>query len=167
MARTSFSIGSIGLRTDAPGREVIDALIAQVDELKERLSFDGVKTIGERATVARVSRIDDTLAKIERGQKRPGYFTTKRYQDDQRTLRDLLTEFSPPYIYFGSLDGEYGFIFDRESFEEAAQDGEVLKIADGDEWPSPLPDCEYVATVTDHGNLTLFTRERVELWSIV
>ena len=85
---------------------------------------------------------------------------------------DVLNEYAPPYCYFGALEGDgsdYGFWVDRYAFEEALENGEVVKV---DELPNSAPEgYEYIAVITDHGNITLYHRSEDgalhEVWSVV
>jgi len=87
-------------------------------------------------------------------------------------LFDVLNEFAPPYCYFGALEGDgsdFGFWIDRYAFEEAVENGEILRVS---ELPDNAPEgYEYIAVVTDHGNVTLYHRnahgELEEVWSVV
>lgn len=87
-------------------------------------------------------------------------------------LFDTLNEFAPPFTYFGALEGDgsdFGFWVDRHSLQEAIENGEVLKV---EELPDNVPEeYEYVAVVTDHGNVTLYQRSwdgaLHEVWSVV
>jgi hypothetical protein len=84
----------------------------------------------------------------------------------------VLNEYAGPYFYFGAHPGDgadYGFWFEEESFNQAVADGEVFKTFE-------LPDltiqhdfeCEYIAVVSDHGNITLYDLNgEEEVWSIV
>ena len=74
---------------------------------------------------------------------------------------DLLDRFAPPYMYFGTLEGDasdFGFWPDIEALDEAAdeEDG-VVKVSAGDAWPSGLraAGIDFVAEVSDHGNVSL------------
>lgn len=90
-------------------------------------------------------------------------------------LFDRLDAFSPPYFYFGAHPGDgadFGFWFDSESFERAVADHEVYKTDETPEWEradwSMLEvEPEYIAVVTDHGNVTLYTMNGEEVWAIV
>lgn len=92
-------------------------------------------------------------------------------------LIDALNGFAPPYCYFGTTEGDgsdFGFWSDVESLEDDARGGDVLKIADGDDVAAAirergnLPD--YVMSVSDHGNVTLYAIADValsEIWAVV
>jgi hypothetical protein len=85
-------------------------------------------------------------------------------------LHDKLNDLAPPFFYFGSHEGDgadFGFWFSSDSFESACQDGDILKLDAGDEWPEDIEGYSYVAEVTDHGNVTLYNNDRTEVWSIV
>jgi hypothetical protein len=82
---------------------------------------------------------------------------------------DTLGEYAPPFCYVGMHEGDgsdLGVWFMHDSFEEACRDGEVLKIGDSSEIddmePAAVAAYEYVAIVSDHGNVTLY-RPRVTL----
>lgn len=86
---------------------------------------------------------------------------------------EALSAYCLPYMRFDrSPDGEYGFWPDLETLDEDASNGDgVIKVNAGDAWP-PLwtPDgreLSFIVEVNDHGNLTLFSRRRVEVWSCV
>jgi hypothetical protein len=91
-----------------------------------------------------------------------------------KDLFDILNEYAAPYFYFGvhpSDGADYGFWFSEESFEDDCRYGTVHKC-------SELPDmevtkactwfnAEYIAVVSDHGNITLYDLNGEEVWSIV
>lgn len=87
-------------------------------------------------------------------------------------LQDALNEFSAPYFYFGAneCDGaSFGFWFDSEAFEEAAGNGEVAKgesLLDA-ALNADRETVEYLAVVSDHGNVTLYDLDGNEIWGIV
>jgi hypothetical protein len=96
-------------------------------------------------------------------------------ENADEVLNDLfgaLDCFAPPFFYFGSNLGDgsdFGFWFSSEAFEDAVHAGEVFKIAAGNEWPDDFgaSEYQYVAEITDHGNVTLFTVGGKEIWAIV
>jgi len=87
-------------------------------------------------------------------------------------LFDILNEYAPPFCYFGALEGDgsdFGFWIDRYAFEEAVENGEVLKVS---ELPDNAPEgYEYVAVVDDHGGVTLYQSswdgKLHEVWSVI
>jgi hypothetical protein len=87
------------------------------------------------------------------------------------TLPDLLNEDLPPFIYFGANEGDgadFGYWFDNDSFEQAVQDKECLKVNDLSEIPDTEKDeYEYYAVVSDHGNVTLYNYKLEELYGVV
>ena len=88
------------------------------------------------------------------------------------SLFDAMDVISPPYCYFGASEGDgadYGFWPSIDSLEDSARvsDG-VIKVNDGDEWPIFGDDIDYIMSVSDHGNVTLYdSRTRKEIWSVV
>lgn len=100
-------------------------------------------------------------------------------------LFDALRSIAAPYTYFGASKGDgadYGFWPSLESLEEDARyhDG-VIKVNDGDEWEyvddgrivvnggrCGLAPIDYVMSVSDHGNVTLYdAHTRKEIWGVV
>jgi hypothetical protein len=82
---------------------------------------------------------------------------------------DALGGYAPPFCYVGMHEGDgsdLGVWFMHDSFEEACRDGEVLKIGGSSEIddmdPAVVAAYEYIAIVSDHGNVTLY-RPRVTL----
>lgn len=95
-------------------------------------------------------------------------------QDYLERLQDRLERYAPAFMFFGSHEGDgadFGYWFDRTSFEDAVVDGEVLKVSDLPESFGSIrkeyPEAEYIAVVTDHGNVSLYTKTGREVWSIV
>lgn len=74
-------------------------------------------------------------------------------------LEGALNEVCPPYIYFGTLEGDgsdFGFWPDIESLQEDMRSGEIDPALEVD--------------INDHGNVTVYvTRgtEREELWACI
>jgi hypothetical protein len=82
---------------------------------------------------------------------------------------DALQEYAPPFCYVGFHEGDgsdLGVWFMHDSFEESCRDGSVLKISDSSDLESvafaDMAEVEYVAVVSDHGNVTLY-RPRIAL----
>lgn len=85
-------------------------------------------------------------------------------------LEQSLSDRAPDFCYFGAHPGDgadFGFWICWDSIENAAHDGSLVKVDAGDEWPALASDVDYVLEVNDHGNSTLYTRERREVWSVV
>lgn len=86
---------------------------------------------------------------------------------------EAIQAYCHPFMSFSlSPSGDYGFWPDLEGLEYAARskDG-VIKVNAGDAWP-PLwtpngREVQFVIEVNDHGNVTLYTRRRQEVWSCV
>ena len=136
--------------------DLIPAFMETLDDLKEQSSL----TAG----------IDSALTTIERHQNDPDYYKSETAQYDHDTLSDLLTEFAPPFGYFGAHPGDgadFGFWINQDELDDAVCDGEVLRLEDGDEWPTDVSDYEYVLEVNDHHNITLYTPNHEEVWSLV
>lgn len=77
---------------------------------------------------------------------------------------DALQEYAPPFCYVGMHEGDgsdLGCWFDHSGFEEACRDEEILKVGDSSELdriaPEEVGDYDYIAIVSDHGNVTLYT----------
>jgi hypothetical protein len=117
--------------------------------------------------------------KLQRDREAIGIEETEGDEEMENMLVDdllseaqgALAELALPYQYFGTLAGDgadFGFWFDRDSFDQDVHDGNVWKLPAGEPWPKPLngrPD--YIAEVNDHGNITLYTRRHREVWSLV
>ncbi len=165
---TAFNfIGSISHGT-MRAEDLIPTFIDVLNELKENLSLDA--TGREMEVTKEVGRIDDLLGKIEQHQQEDDYYESEDADYDLEALFDELSAFAPDYFYFGAHEGDgsdYGFWLSQDAIDEAVQDGEIVKIDAGDEWPTDL-DASYVLEVTDHGNMTLFSAsDHKEIWSIV
>jgi len=112
-------------------------------------------------------------------------------QESASHLTDALFEeldaIGAPYTYFGSSEGDgsdYGFWPSIDSLEEDARyvNG-VIKVSDGDDWEysdgriiiggerhglGGGETIDYVMSVSDHGNVTLYdSQTREEIWSVV
>ena len=83
-------------------------------------------------------------------------------------LTDALQEYCPPFVYFGTLEGDgadFGFWVDMDRLNEALRDPEHTLI-DGQLYAVPR-DEEVLVQVSDHGNVTVMDMERNVLWSVV
>ena len=80
-------------------------------------------------------------------------------------LTDALNELCPPFVYFGTLEGDgadFGFWPDIETIQE------IVNIAECDASQGiSCPDDGVIVQVSDHGNVTVMDMERNVLWSVV
>jgi hypothetical protein len=82
-------------------------------------------------------------------------------------LTDALNELCPPFVYFGTLEGDgadFGFWPDMESLDyERNYWGEETA-----EWNEEhLVNHDLLVHISDHGNVTVMDMERNVLWSVV
>jgi hypothetical protein len=79
-------------------------------------------------------------------------------------LTDALNELCPPFVYFGTLEGDgadFGFWPDIETIQE------IVNIAECDASQGiSCPDDGVIVQVSDHGNVTVMDMERNVLWSV-
>jgi hypothetical protein len=87
-------------------------------------------------------------------------------------LIDALQEYAPPFVYFGTLEGDgadFGFWVDRDAIEEALR--EAKYDDDDDDGYTYLEDYGLWLHVNDHGNVTLLTNvdgaPREVIWAVV
>ena len=87
------------------------------------------------------------------------------------TLSPALEEIAPPYFYFGSHPGDwadFGFwLF--EDWRTMARENGTPVVSEDSQLPDGFTSGEWFQ-VSDHGNITLYTRENgvdSEIWSIV
>ena len=114
-----------------------------------------------RATVREIAR-DST-------RENPDYWESGDASEDCDALIDLLNHYTPALCYFGSHPGDgadFG-VWLSEDWETA----DLARIAAGDPFPRVSETtAEYLAVVSDHGNVTLYRpagRRWVECWSVV
>ena len=99
---------------------------------------------------------------------------------DSEVIADAMDDLNncvPPYCYFGAHEGDgsdLGVWLDHHAFEEACQDGDILKVSDLADLDSHdrayLAGFEHIAVVNDHGNVTLYpvvVTVGKALWDIV
>ena len=88
-------------------------------------------------------------------------------------LTDALNELCPPFVYFGTHEGDgadFGFWVDMDRIEEEI--GTTIQIASSlsdfqAEHCWTLADDGVIVNVSDHGNVTVMDMERNVLWSVV
>jgi hypothetical protein len=125
------------------------------------------------------------------------FFDSELASELVNELQDLLGTYLPDFWQFGTNEGDgsdFGYWICWDSFEESAQDGETVKVPDladvmfargkmpvrvkvplnlpyvqycNKDSTYHAPDCQYVAVVNDHGNVTLYSRTGKLLWDCV
>jgi len=88
---------------------------------------------------------------------------------DMEALTDALQTLCPPFVYFGTLEGDgadFGFWVDRDAIQEAIDPTSCLVSinANGD---YVLEEDGVIVQVSDHGNVTVMDLERNVIWSVV
>lgn len=169
---TKIKLGSVSEGTMLP-EDLIPAFVDVLDDIREELAAPGSTT--ERAEdlayrVRQVSHLDDFLGEIEQRMEQEGYFESEDAAFDLDELTDKLNEHAPPFCYFGSHEGDgacYGFWISWDSLNDECECGNIVKVPAGDEWPEEAKAADYVLEATDHGNGTLYTTDRKEVWSVV
>ena len=96
------------------------------------------------------------------------FWSSEEAMWDMEALTDGLNNLCPPFVYFGTLEGDgsdFGFWVDRDALDEALTRHDV---------PNPdrdgcqvLEDEGVIIQVSDHGNVTAMDMERNVLWSVV
>jgi hypothetical protein len=154
--------------------DLIPCFADVLEKLKDDLSLD--TALPEAGRVKEVERLEAVLQDLEsryldgQGDLRDEddeYWRSEDASNDlNETLFDELNRFAPPFVTFGSHEGDgsdYGFWWSRDAFDEAVEEGTVLKVADlpeGEELQGLADEVEYVAQVSDHGNVELYAVRR-------
>lgn len=87
-------------------------------------------------------------------------------------LSGILGSDLPPFFRFGAHEGDgsdFGYWFDNDAFEQSVRDGETVKVSEinWSAWNSAEHDEAYVAVISDHGNIELYTAEGKHLYGVV
>jgi hypothetical protein len=120
----------------------------------------------DRKTVVRIRHdSNNALWADEHSQESDGYWTLQA-DSDLEALFDLLSNYAPPYCYFGAHEGDgadYGFWvsltpgYDHDNVWIDPQDGSRM----------PREGYDYRLVISDHGNMTLYYRNGREVWGVV
>ena len=81
-------------------------------------------------------------------------------------LQDALQEYCPPFVYFGTLEGDgadFGFWPDMDGLRDATGDGSFEQVFGEHE----LSEHGIILNVTDHSEFVVMDMERNVLWSVV
>lgn len=158
MGKHNYPIGSVSSCTMWP-QDLFEAFTSELQSLNPKRYEEFAKEYSD------VFAIEDYDDMTEEQDESLGYAV--------ESLFDILNEFAGPYFYFGAHPGDgadYGFWFCDDSFNDAVHSGEVIKVDDLPDFEKLREDYgnwEYVAVITDHGNVTLYDLNGVEVWSIV
>lgn len=129
----------------------------------------------DRASVRRLLREYDALDREDWDQF---HETADPILDE---LREIADNYTPPYAYLGTLEGdgaEFGVWASIESLQDAIRDGDVWKACPrGDGYSKPgtirldVPRGDLYVVVSDHGNVSLYQsqgKDRArEIWGVV
>ncbi len=89
----------------------------------------------------------------------------EQVQETLDELRFLLEDSCPPFVYFGTLEGDgadFGFWPDRDAIEEIMPLDR--NVGEGDD---EITIDGVIIQVSDHGNVTVMDMERNVIWSVV
>jgi hypothetical protein len=163
MARKQFSLGSVSSGTMIT-EDVFDSCIYALQQLNKKRAR-AIQREWNNVEKDCPDHAGDDCANCDEA----------RSEILNETLWNALNEYAAPYTYFGAHPGDgsdYGFWIDFDSVEEAARDGEILKIDDTSAIRAYHRDYRgLVLHVNDHGNMTLYycnsRRNLREIWSCV
>jgi hypothetical protein len=154
----------------------------KTDDLFEAFYDEAERRFPKDETFLRLKKVVDGLNEVDDETVWESFYASdyasEAVNDD---LMELLGSDLPPFVYFGTHPGDgsdFGYWFDSEAFERSVSDGETLKLAELPEHPKVLANHwtgEYVAVVSDHGNVTLYSlhglcylgSNRAELYAVV
>jgi len=87
-------------------------------------------------------------------------------RDELAALEIALQEMCPPFVYFGTLEGDgadFGFWPDMDGLRDATGDGSFEQVFGEHE----LPEHGIILNVTDHSEFVVMDMERNVIWSTV
>ena len=154
-----FQLGSIStgtLRTE----DLIPAFTYTMGEL----THDPVSNTSKYPTEAMAKLWDEAIHLIGTDQWWTLDPEDSGVDDLLNDLTDALDELCPPFVYFGTLEGDgadFGFWPDIETIQE------IVNIAECDASQGiSCPDDGVIVQVSDHGNVTVMDMERNVIWSV-
>ena len=156
---TEFQLGSIStgtLRTE----DLLPAFTYTMGEL----THDPVSNLSKYPTEAMAKLWDEAIHLIGTDQWWTLDPEDSGVDDLLNDLTDALDELCPPFVYFGTLEGDgadFGFWPDIETIQE------IVNIAECDASQGiSCPDDGVIVQVSDHGNVTVMDMERNVIWSV-
>jgi hypothetical protein len=150
------SFGSVSSGTLLPE----DLLGSFADELEYQVQRNAAFWINNSAARDRHMKLIGDAREVED-------FDSEEASEIVTELCDALTEFAPPYAYFGAHPGDgadFGYWITEDL--DGAFDG--LRVADTSEVPEDYSG--EVLHVNDHGNMTLYSADKgslTEIWGVV
>lgn len=146
--RSTLRIGEVSNATMRP-EDLIPSFIWELDRIR--------LTRNERQTVQRIARASDVDEAAD-------YWSDEAHED-LSDLFDIMNNHCPDYSHFGAHEGDGACYGVWPSIESAKEDATVIEAGE------PFPKgADYVMTVTDHGNCTLYRhagRRWIEVWAVV
>lgn len=162
--RKKYPIGSISsgtLRTE----DLLSAFLSKYEELASKRAYQRLRR-EYKEFFKEYDKIEDFDGLSDHSKEEASWLLNE-------TLVESLNELAGPFFHFGAHEGDgadFGFWFSDEAFQDARVNGEVMVINDLADFPtkSRIPvGTEYIALITDHDNVTLYTLRGVEVWSLV
>ena len=98
------------------------------------------------------------------------YWNSAYPNEDLEIVSNLLNELCPPFIYFGTLEGDgadFGFWPDMDRLNEEIQWVKQTPASDEVVLDDNDPNNPIIVHVSDHGNVTVMDMERNVIWSVV
>ena len=156
-----FQLGSISTGT-LPTEDLLQAFKYTMGEL----THDPVSNLSKYPTEAMAKLWDEAIHLIGTDQWWTLDPEDSGVDDLLNDLTDALDELCPPFVYFGTLEGDaadFGFWVDWDRLNEARQN--IGMASESDE--EILKEDNVIVQVSDHGNVTVMDMERNVLWSVV
>jgi len=124
-----MKLGSISHGT-LRNEDLIPVLVRELQELKKELVSDKDKTAED---IAEAQRIEEFLAEQAERENEDGYFDSEDASEDVNEMMDILTDNAPPFVYFGSHEGDgsdFGYWISFDAVEQAVDAGELVRVDD-------------------------------------
>ena len=93
----------------------------------------------------------------------------EQVQETLDELQFLLEDSCPPFVYFGTLEGDgadFGFWPDFDAIDESCARKHHRRTHNPDTGEITLEDEDVIVHVSDHGNVTVMDMERNVIWSV-
>ena len=153
---TQFQLGSVSHGTLRP-QDLMPAFLSALADLRQPIpgNIEATKYmeyVGDMFTTAAIDEDDE-------------FWVSEEVQFDMDDLIEALNNNLPPFVYFGTLEGDgsdFGFWPDMDSLNEAMQYGDVTFHDD----ERILDEHDVIIQVSDHGNVTLMNMERDVIWAL-